>query len=301
MASRRKAVSKAVAVPAYVSITSLTVISTALETHLLFAGATTPQALSPLDEFIENTNALNKLAASAGALTREMSLLLLLGYMSATESYLRALIRDLINFDEVARKCAEPKVLTYGAAINHKQPLLAEALLEGVSFAGREGVTESLRLFLGLKDIARDMGPLLDEYQKICELRHCCVHRFGKLGAKNAITLGLAAHRACLEKPLSLDNTSFQELAVRLRTFAKSINNLVCMRVLERTATNRDDHGAPLYQQSWTWNANRDRKRFSTYYGIFASTKDSLPSPPLRDVYESFRTKHRPKQKQRKV
>ena len=279
--------------PTYASITALSTIGPALQTHLLFSQEPAQVGLSPIDEFIENTNALNTLAARAASVTRELSSLLLLGYMSAMESYFRALIRELINVDEVAKRCAEPQLVTYGAAVSHKVELLAEALLEGVSFASRTAVTDALKAFLGLKNLANEMGSLLDEYQKICELRHCCVHRFGKLGAKNAIALGLANHRECLERPLSLDNSSFQEMAVRLRTFAKSVNNVVCMRVLERTAENRDDHGAPLYSVSWTWNARQDHKRFTGYYRIFASAKDSIPSPSVTDVYESFRRTHK--------
>jgi hypothetical protein len=224
-----------------------------------------------------------------------MSGLLLLGYMSALESFLRALIRELVNIDEVARSCAEPQLISYGAAIHHETELLADALLETVSFAGRSGVSEALKSFLGIrvKAFTDEMGPLLSDYQRICELRHCCVHRFGKLGAKNALSLGMSTHKALLESPFTLDSHSFQEIALRLRTFAKSLNNVVCLLILDRTAVNKGDRGEPIYSDNWSWNLRRDRKRFSKYYEIFASQKDAVPSPTMNDVYESFRQKHR--------
>jgi hypothetical protein len=279
----------------YRSMVALNSVTTSLETHVLFGGPARPEA-SPIDELIENTNVLNTLAAQhAQKFTNELGSLLLLGYMSAVESFIRALIRELVNFDEVARRLSEPELVSFGAALNHKSTQLAEALLEAYSFAGRENVTKALNSFLGLKNIAKDFGPLLDEYQKICELRHCCAHRFGRLGVKNAIALGLASHKECLDKPLSLDYDTFSEMALRLRTFAKGLNNIVCGHVLDRTARNKNDHGKPLYRETWTWNWQKDRRRFTGYYRIFATTKDTIPSPALRDVYNSFRAEHKKK------
>ena len=284
--------SPAAAAADYGNITSLTNVPDALETHLLFSGAVTRSALSPIDEFISNTDALNALALRANPLPRELSTLLLLGYMSAVESFVRSLIRAVVNLDEVAMKCAEPKLVPFGAALHHAPEMLAEALLEGHSFSSKQNVVDALKDYLGIKQIANEMAKMLDEYQTICELRHCCVHRFGKLGAKNAIALGLANHRACLEQPLSLDSASFQELALRLRTFAKGLNNIVFSKILERTATNKNDNGGgPLYTETWSWSYRRDRKRFVAYYRVFASTRDAIPSPPERELYELFRNR----------
>ncbi len=294
MTANPRAQTSLTGIPKYQSITYLTSVTKALETHLLFSGSA-KAGLSPIDEFIGNTDVLNTLASGTNGFTREFSTVLLLGYMSAVESFIRALIRELVNIDEVAQKCAEPKVIPFGAAISHERRLLAESLLEGVSFAGRKGVTDALKDFLGIKNIAEDMGTLFDEYEKICEIRHCCVHRFGKLGAKNAISLGLDAHKKHLEKPLSLDSALFQELALRLRTFAKSLNNVVCTRILDRMATNKDDKGKAQYTEKWTWNEKQDRKRFRKYYRIFASKNDAMPSPSQREVYESFRARNQSK------
>lgn len=263
-----------------------------LQTPTLFL--VTPKShLSPLDELIENTNRLNALAAQQQQFTRELGALLLLGHTSAVESFIRSLICAVIELDEVARKRSEPHLLPFGAAMSHERERMAEALLEGISFASRSNVVDGLKDFLGVSDTARTIGPILDEFQRICELRHCCVHRFGKLGAKNAIALGLHEHKGVLEAPLNLSRASIDEIALRLRTFAKSLNNVVCERVMDRTVRNKDDHGRQLYSSNWTWNWQRDRRRFTAYYRIFATALDSIRTQDARVVYDDFRSEFR--------
>ena len=50
-----------------------------------------------------------------------------------------------------------------------------------------------------------DVDDILGHFSKVCQLRHCIVHRFGRLGSKNMIELGLTEHKNYLEKPLKLN------------------------------------------------------------------------------------------------
>ncbi len=68
------------------------------ETHKKFNELPVDSKESPLDLFIANTKQLHLLRS--GDISNTLSHLLLLGYVSAAESYLRALIRNLINHDE---------------------------------------------------------------------------------------------------------------------------------------------------------------------------------------------------------
>lgn len=74
---------------------------------------------SPLDLFIANTKQLHLLRS--GDISNTLSHLLLLGYVSAAESYLRALIRNLINHDEYIQSIVSDKAVSYAAAQHHKR------------------------------------------------------------------------------------------------------------------------------------------------------------------------------------
>ncbi|WP_157080537.1 hypothetical protein [Methylobacterium variabile] len=273
----------------YRSITVLQAI-TPLDTKALFSAAHQPGKQSPIDQFIANTNAINIIYLPPNiSITPELGTLVILGYMSAVESYFRALIRGLINIDTHARLLAEPLNVSFGAALHHKPALLPEAILEEISFAGKHNIEKTFSDLLGIKGaVPNEVSTVLEEYKKICEIRHCCVHRFGRLGANNAIKLGLSDHSIVLEKPFTPTKDNLQEIADLLRTFVKTVNNYIFHSVLDRTSAINAFDGKVTYD-NWTWNYTKDRSRFSKYYGLFASASDSPASASAKDLYNSFK------------
>lgn len=253
--------------------------------------------LSPIDRFTDNCNGISKLIVREEYLNKsenipaELATMAILGYVSAFESYIRAILVGLISIDEYAQIVVERKTLTYGAAINHSRPLLPDALLEGTSFASRDNIKDALREFLRLKVAdMHDLDDNLKEFQRICEVRHCCVHRFGRLGSNNAINLGLGEHASLLEARVSPDIDQLQEIFLAIRVLVRSLNATIFSAIIERTTSQiRDDKFPYTYQVQWTWRWNSDRTRFMRYYTLFQSTKDVVTSPDARDVYNSFR------------
>lgn len=274
------------------SITAVSGSAAPVETVPLFDPTHADQNRSPIDQYIQNTNALNRLYLNVNPLPSEMGSLVLLGFMSAVESYFRAMFRGVINIDEHASWLAEPLGVSFGAALHLEPKMLPEAVIEEYSFASAKNIKDAIRELGGIKgQFPADVEAALREFQKICEIRHCCVHRFGKLGAKNAIKLGLDSHRSILEKPLRLDQPALELIGASLRGFVKTINNFVFGALMERTVVNRvDGQVAPPYARVWAWQWRLDRARFVRYYALFASVSDSVPSAGAKDVYESLRT-----------
>ena len=126
-----------------------------------------------------------------------------------------------------------------------------------------------------------------EEFARICELRHCCVHRGGRLGSRNAIRLGLDLHGQLLERPFRPSVDDLQGIADTLRTFVKTLNNFLFATVLERTVR----HGGatvPDVPWTWKWTWAEDRPHFADYYRVFASQTDVPPSPSAQKSYASF-------------
>lgn len=248
--------------------------------------------LSPIDQYFENNKSLNLIANREG-LNREMSSIVLLGYMSAVESYLRGIFREVIGIDEHSQKLVESMDIPYAAAIYHKGHLLPDALFENSSLANPKNIKDALKDFIGIKgNPPSDVDKVLKEFSKICELRHCCVHRFGKLGARNAVRLGLSEHHKFLEMPLHINQANLENISFILRSLVNTINRFIFESLLDRMAKNTGDQGQRLYTQEWTWNYNRDRKRFLSYYTIFSSIEDSSPSPPPKTIYDVYRNNY---------
>ncbi len=282
--------------PDFGAITLLSQQQTVLDAGSLFVQRVPKASLSAVDDFIENTNKLNLLVSRQENLERHFSSLILLGYVSAVESYIRKLVVGVLGVDEVAQRKAADLPIPYGASLCSTDPVdFAEALLETSSLASHKQVVDALKNYLGVSQAGARLEKQLSEYDSICHARHCCVHRFGRLGVRNAIALGLDAHGKKVGGPFAMSTEQFDDVAQRLRTFVKAVNNVVWEELLKRTATNKDDRGNRLYQKDWMWNWNSDKKRFTAYWKVFASEKDSVPSRAAFDIYQVFRDHYRPK------
>lgn len=248
--------------------------------------------VSPIDQFIDNAVSLNKMWVGKeddAFLERELGMLLILGYVSAVEGFFRTLIRRIVTIDPYSQLHCETFTLTYAAARHQRQDLLPEALLEEVVFSGQKQILANLQKFLSFNlNGNKPFEDLFTRYNAICELRHCCVHRFGKLGTKNAVELGLESHKKYLEKPILLTRANMESIVDLLFVLVKSLNNEAFRFVLNRAATSRLK-GAQAVGLGWTWNKARDRKLYSAYYAIFASERDATPSPSMEEMYERYR------------
>jgi hypothetical protein len=269
-----------------------------LDTTILFNSTHKEKECSPIDEFIENVNRLTILYKNpAVANSSDLYSLVLLGYVSAVESYVRALIRGLIHCDEYSEKLVGKIDVKFGAAFHTADPkLLPEALTEPYSFISHKNVTTALKDLTGVEFFnSSDVYKVSREFDKICQIRHCCVHRFSKLGAKNAMELGIKAHKNCLEKPLNLTASAMDDIALVLRCYVKAINNAVFKSIIQRTAPTskgekeRIEKQGILLQEEWTWNYSTDKKRFLSYYSLFASQEDGQSSKSVRVIYDELK------------
>lgn len=269
----------------YSAITTIGSLGTiCVNTVELFNCDYVENADSAIDAFIENCKEINKIWAGLQEISPEFGRLLLLGYVSAIESFFRTVLRSIINTDAKAQSDAHSYVVPYGAVLYHNKNTIAEALLEGYSFASEKDVKAALTKFLDTTP-TEAIKTMLVEYEKICHLRHCCVHRFGKLGTQNGIALGLEQHSTALEKPLSLDKKKLEDIASWLMSFAKAMNNYMFLTLLERSLSDKNP-----YKIKWSWFYSKDRAKFEKLYKLFKTSKDSNPSPDAKELYERFKS-----------
>jgi len=254
---------------------------------------------SPVDEFRSNLAQINVLylrADGRGEYTPMLGSLVYLGMVSAAEGYFRSLLRRLILVDEACRNNASSRTLTYGAALHHAEELLPEALLEGVSLANTKNVATELKTLCNISQMSKDgvvpaaLERLFNNFEAICQVRHCGIHRFGKLGSQQALRLGMDKHKPLLEKPLALTVQQLQEIAEALEALIRAVNSYCFADILKRTYTAgpTGKEKVKLYQDAWQLDWTQDQKRFTEYYDIFASIGGSQPSDPVTSMYAAF-------------
>jgi len=249
-----------------------------LETHTLFDRGYASFKGSPIDEFTKRLRALNSLAPVPDRFDPYMGQLVLLGAVAAVESYLRAVFRRSIYLDPLCREAAMKREVSYAAALHLKADLLPEALLERISFTSKDNIEKACRELLGYSgDFPEAFKLVVIGYVRVCHLRHCAVHRFGKLGASNAVHLGIDKHVGLLEKPLSLDYASLQSAIAIVTAFVRVFNSFLFNALISRLP---DDYLTGVYAS--------DRGKFLKYYSLFQDKESLQRSPPPKDAYMQF-------------
>jgi len=265
-----------------------------LNTDMMFDQAFSEVEQAPIDTYFQKTTSLIILI-NPTAFSSLMANLVVLGYISVFESYMREIIRKTVLIDSFSRNLCESMNLSYGAAISHEPKLLPEAILEDISFAGKENIKSSIIQFTGIKGhLPNSFSLALDEFDKVCQVRHCLVHRFGKLGTKNAIKLGLNNHKACIEKPLKLDYLSLQEIQHTCNVVVKEINNYLFNGLMKRLIVDVNQNDKKITNTVWKWNFNSDRSLFSKYYKTFVSTFErTTVHSNIKEAYNIYRDFYR--------
>lgn len=265
---------------------------TNLDTTSLFDQSFRENSNSPIDTFIDKIRNLSTLVNPA-TFDELVGNLVILGSVSAVESYMREVIRKCVLIDSESKIKCEKHPLTYGAAISHDYNLMPEAILEDFSFAGKKNIVNALKELLGIQGhIDNSLNAALDEFSKVCHLRHCLVHRYGKLGTKNAIELGLDRHKNCIEKPLKIDYIRLQECQAICLSTVKEINNFIFRKILLRLICN--EQNKKKTSVIWKWDFRQDKTLFNTYYKILVST-NAIPTThsDLKNAYDTYRNFYR--------
>jgi hypothetical protein len=260
-----------------------------IDTTLLFTHSS--GIWSPIDKFIANTNAINVILAGATANndpTPELCSIVVLGYLSAVETYFRTLLSRLAHIDELTMEALGQKSLLFSVAMKRPRESLAEALYED-SFASVKELKSRLTE-IGMKNLPPEIESALGTYESICHVRHCCVHRFGYLGNKNAYDLGIAKHHHLIGGIFSASSDDLANIADALQVFVKTCNNHIFRFITDRTVTSQGEL-LPEYEWdwAWSWEYRKDKKRFKTYYDLFALVAGQPASVSLKDAYTQFK------------
>lgn len=259
-------------------VASVSATNPALSTSLLFDAKYKESPRSAIDEFLNRLSEVNKLCPHPSSFDPYMGQLVLLGAVAAVESYLRKIFRTLIDKDAECQSCVVKRDVTYGAALHLPKELLPEAILERISFISFNNIVEPMKELLGVKgEIPPEVEAAIRDYVRVCHLRHCAVHRYGKLGASNAIALGLNDHLELLEKPLKLDYGALQNALAIATGLTKTINNYLFNVMLSR-----------LPESKWTGVYAMDRELFVNYYKLFADKTSMQKTAPPKKLYDLF-------------
>ncbi len=239
---------------------------------------------SPVDRFVERRGELIHLS-SQERLEEFPSLegLVLVGVISSVETYLRHIIRETVLIDDVAKETSWALPVPYGAAVHGLKESLPDAFLENYSFVEAGKLTSVLKKCLGLDHPSAEMKSAIEQFERVCQIRHCVVHRSGRLGVKNAIALGFDTHKTLIEKPLTLSFERLQQAVEICDNLVKVTNHWLFCRLVERLGA----IGEKFNDGRFDWDQEEDREKFMKYVRLFFSKEE--PADDAHSVESLFR------------
>jgi len=236
---------------------------------------------SPLQRFFDQRELLTTiLGAESDSLEWRMKAnLVTIGIVSSVETYFRSVIRKCLIIDEESRSTSYKNKVTYGAVLFHGSDLLPEALLEESTFLNKDNIIKNTKNFLGIQVNQQqepDLTKALEEYEKICHLRHCIAHRSGHLGSKNAIELGLETFSQHLEKPISLTFDAINNVFNICQNCVLECNDYIFESLLARTVS----------KDIWSGDLRIDKPKFKPIFEIFSP--NNYTNENLKLIYKNF-------------
>lgn len=225
---------------------------------------------SPIDAFYESQTLLIRSAAAidqAGFDAAVKSLIagqLFLGYVSATELYLRQTIATLVKLCPVTRRMNSDQALAFGAVDFYSRDDLAMALTEQVSFTETGKIRNQLKTRLGIDVQGKNsLERAINDFETVCQLRHALVHSHGRMSSRNASQF--LAMTTARDSQARFDIAGLDDAASVSVNLVREVNLEVLRHVV------------------WTWiqsgeldgDRRRTRRRLSRLLAAVASARDA--------------------------
>lgn len=224
--------------------------------------------ISAIDEFYKNRTNLLRIADTPDKLqdTPGLGNLLFLGIMSITENYFRNIISEVIRLCPISKSASSNQSVNLGSIIWHEGYMIEKGSLENLSFADVSTIKSTFKKFLNI-DIKNggEVQAALDEYEKICQLRHAVVHSDGYLAGKNAVKLGLQSNGKKVK--INIKYRELQEIALICTSLIASVNIDLFCKLISRWASE--------WNNLPSWDVREDNKKFNAIWKLFYSEIDA--------------------------
>jgi len=196
----------------------------------------------------------------------QVTSLLYIGLISATENYFRDVLGFILSVCPIAKIRAAEKKIQLGSFLWGGADLHSRTAFDFIAFSSAKNISDTFNDFVGHS--VKPTGvwkKALDEYDKLCEMRHGIVHSGMVLSGKNALKLGLPyTNDVMLIEP---SYATLQEAGGVCTTMVQSANNELFEALVRRWAVD--------WRKLPSWEKSCARKRLRAIRNGFYSGEDS--------------------------
>lgn len=222
---------------------------------------------SCIDLFYEETQSIMSIATPQLISTTEgLGAFLAVAIVSCTENYFRNAFYRILKLCPQAQSLASSNSINLGSVIWHPSDLVERGAFEHISLASSDSIIQTARKYVGLTIRQNtSVNSILEEFDKVCELRHGIVHSGRVLAGKNAIKLQIPPSTQITK--VYIDYANLQEISSVCTTLVVTFNTLLFTEMCERWATS--------WRRSSFWNPANETVIFKNVWDTFYSVIDA--------------------------
>lgn len=222
-------------------------------------------SLSPIDEFYSEMQSILSLFPyeSWGGNTW-VGPLASIAIISSVENYFRQIFSKILKICVDSQKVAANNSINLGSVIWHPSNEIERGAFEHISLASSDNITNTAKKFIGIDLKSNGLGTILEEFDKVCELRHGIVHSGMVVAGKNGIKLKLQSTNEVIKIKIGFDQ--FQEITSICNALIVDSNKVFFAELAKRWATTwRDTPG---------WDSSNANSKFKAIWTTFYSLRD---------------------------
>jgi hypothetical protein len=192
--------------------------------------------------------------------------LFLVGLISATENYFRDVLARVIRVCPIAQMESSDEMIRLGSVVWHGGIEVERGAFEHIAFTAAKNIFTTCLKFLGYQLKAKGGAMvMLEEFEKVCELRHAIVHSGTLMTGKNALRLDIARQATPLR--VQVDYAKLQECGAICNSLVVAVNIELFQELAKRWATS--------WRDKPSWVPANEEKRFKEVWDIFHSETDA--------------------------
>lgn len=184
--------------------------------------------------------------------------------VSNTENYFRDIFSQILKMCPDTQKNAAGQNINFGSVIWHPNDIVERGAFEHISLACSDNIINTTKKYIGIDLKCTHLKPILEEFEKVCELRHGIVHSNRVLAGKNAIKLKLPSSDKITKIVISFGQ--LQEITSICTTLVISFNQLMFEEMAKRWAT--------TWRNSPIWDNKLENSFFKALWKTFYSEQD---------------------------
>jgi hypothetical protein len=228
---------------------------------------------SPIDEFYEQTKSIMSVATPNSLNSNDwLGSLFFIAIVSCTENYFRQIFCSILKKCTDSQKHAANNLISLGSVFWHPKDEVERGAFEHISLAGSDNVQATAKKFIGFDMKKKGLNSILEEYDKVCELRHGIVHSDRIVAGKNGMKLRLSPSE--VSSRICIKYSQLQEACAVCTTFVVSLNKILFEEIITRWATS--------WRSSPSWIPINETDIFKEIWHLFQSKidKSNGESPP---------------------